>query len=172
MVVQGYGQVPVRLSEGLDVRLDQPVAAITRAKAEDGSATTGAKTTNENIHIECHDGTVYDCSAAIVTVPLGVLKNRQIRFTPPLPEWKEKAIQHLGFGLLNKLVLVFEKPFWDTTVGLFGYVGSGEEGSFAKGYDLKAYRSSRGKFYMFWNCIVVSGLPVLGKQLPLHTIVT
>ncbi|KAF9373059.1 hypothetical protein CPB97_000829 [Podila verticillata] len=161
MVVQGYGQVPVRLSEGLDVRLGQPVASITRAKAEDVSTTTGAKTTNESIHIECHDGTVYDCSAAIVTVPLGVLKNRQIRFTPPLPEWKETAIQHLGFGLLNKLVLVFEKPFWDTTVGLFGYVGSGEEGSFAKGYNLKAYRSSRGKFYMFWNCIVVSGLPVL-----------
>ncbi|KAF9305788.1 hypothetical protein BGZ74_008867 [Mortierella antarctica] len=161
MVVQGYGQVPVRLSEGLDVRLDKPVTAITRAKAEDVSTTAGAKKTNENIHIECGDGTVYDCSAAIVTVPLGVLKNRQIRFSPPLPEWKEKAIQHLGFGLLNKLVLVFEKPFWDTTVGLFGYVGSGEEGSFAKGYDLKAYRSSRGKFYMFWNCIVVSGLPVL-----------
>ncbi|KAG0019789.1 hypothetical protein BGZ81_009600, partial [Podila clonocystis] len=161
MVVQGYGQVPVRLSEGLDVRLDKPVTAITRAKTEDGSTTAGAKKTSENIHIECHDGTVYDCSAAIVTVPLGVLKNRQIRFTPPLPEWKEKAIQHLGFGLLNKLVLVFEKPFWDTTVGLFGYVGSGEEGSFSKGYDLKAYRSSRGKFYMFWNCIVVSGLPVL-----------
>ncbi|KAF9309882.1 hypothetical protein BG003_009187 [Podila horticola] len=161
MVVQGYGQVPVRLSEGLDVRLDKPVASITRAKAVDRSTTTGAKKTNESIHIECQDGTVYDCSAAIVTVPLGVLKNGQIRFSPPLPEWKEKAIQHLGFGLLNKLVLVFEKPFWDTTVGLFGYVGSGEEGSFAKGYDLKAYRSSRGKFYMFWNCIVVSGLPVL-----------
>ncbi|KAG0094082.1 hypothetical protein BGZ92_008491 [Podila epicladia] len=161
MVVQGYGQVPVRLSEGLDVRFDKPVATITRAKAEDGSTTARVKTTNENIHIECDDGTVYACSAAIVTVPLGVLKNHQIRFSPPLPEWKEKAIQHLGFGLLNKLVLVFEKPFWDTTVGLFGYVGSGEEGSFAKGYDLKAYRSSRGKFYMFWNCIVVSGLPVL-----------
>ncbi|KAF9900560.1 hypothetical protein EC991_007183 [Linnemannia zychae] len=115
----------------------------------------------EPVHIQCRDGTSYNCSAAIVTVPLGVLKSRQIHFSPPLPDWKEQAISNLGFGLLNKLVLVFDKPFWDTSVELFGYVGSGKEGSSGKGYNLKAYRSSRGKFYMYWNCVVVSGLPVL-----------
>jgi lysine-specific histone demethylase 1 len=99
-----------------------------------------------------------------VTVPLGVLKSGQIQFSPPLPDWKEQAIGNLGFGLLNKLVLVFDKPFWDTSVELFGYVGSGQEGSSGRRYNLKAYRSSRGKFYMYWNCIVVSGLPVLGKK--------
>ncbi|KAF9426477.1 hypothetical protein BGZ94_006464 [Podila epigama] len=159
MVVQGYGQVPVNLSKGLDVRLNKAVSSIKRVKGEKKGSTSEKE---KSVHVECKDGTVYDCCAAVVTVPLGVLKNRQIRFLPALPEWKEQAIQHLGYGLLNKLILVFEKPFWDTTVGLFGYVGSGGDGgTFAKGYDLKAYRSSRGKFYMFWNCVVVSGLPVL-----------
>jgi hypothetical protein len=104
------------------------------------------------------------CSVAVVTVPLGVLKSRQIYFSPPLPSWKEQAIRNLGFGLLNKLVLVFNKPFWDTTTELFGYVGGGKDGPASAAYDLNRYRSSRGKFYMFWNCMVVSGLPVLGKD--------
>ncbi|KAF9129778.1 hypothetical protein BG015_004095, partial [Linnemannia schmuckeri] len=162
MVKEGYGQVPVRLSQGLDVRLNQPVSLIERSMT---SAETGSRRRNgsdhEPIHIQCRDGSAYECSAVVVTVPLGVLKSGQIQFSPSLPHWKEQAISNLGFGLLNKLVLVFDKPFWDTSVELFGYVGSGREGSSGKGYNLKAYRSSRGKFYMYWNCIVVSGLPVL-----------
>jgi len=165
MVKEGYGQVPVRLSQGLDVRLEQAVSLIER------NPTTSKHIIHyhngqehEPIHIQCRDGTTYKCSAAVVTVPLGVLKSRQIQFYPQLPEWKEQAINNLGFGLLNKLVLVFDKPFWDSDVELFGYVGSGREGSSGRGYNLKAYRSSRGKFYMYWNCIVVSGLPVLGKH--------
>ncbi|KAF9978625.1 hypothetical protein BGZ75_009944, partial [Mortierella antarctica] len=77
-----------------------------------------------------------------------------------LPQWKEQAIRQLGFGLLNKLVLVFEKPFWNTADELFGYAGSGKKVR-SEDYSRKAYRSCRGKFYMFWNCMEVSGLPVL-----------
>ena len=39
----------------------------------------------------------------LVTVPLGVLKSQAITFQPPLPEWKQQAINNLGFGLLNKV---------------------------------------------------------------------
>ena len=39
----------------------------------------------------------------IVTVPLGVLKNGDIAFKPPLPDWKLTAIQQLGNGNLNKV---------------------------------------------------------------------
>lgn len=162
MVVRGYGQIPVALSQGLDIHLNTPVSSIERSNASTKSkhCTHSVAQDKEPIHINCRDGTTFNCSIAVVTVPLGVLKSRQINFSPPLPPWKEQAIQHLGFGLLNKLVLVFDKPFWDTTTELFGYVGSGKEGSSA-GYDLNSYRSSRGKFYMFWNCMVVAGLPVL-----------
>jgi len=34
----------------------------------------------------------------VITVPLGVLKRQTIRFDPPLPEAKRKAIERLGFG--------------------------------------------------------------------------
>jgi monoamine oxidase len=44
----------------------------------------------------------------LVTVPLGVLKKQAIDFVPPLPRAKMDAIDIVGFGLLNKAVL-----YWD-----------------------------------------------------------
>ncbi|CAI5439037.1 unnamed protein product [Caenorhabditis angaria] len=34
-------------------------------------------------------------------------------FSPPIPDYKANAIQSMGNGLLNKVVLLFEKPFWE-----------------------------------------------------------
>lgn len=48
----------------------------------------------------------------IVTVPLGVLKAGTIAFDPVLPQAKVDAIQRLGFGVLDKVVLTFDEPFW------------------------------------------------------------
>jgi lysine-specific histone demethylase 1 len=41
----------------------------------------------------------------LITLPLGVLKAmpETVQFHPPLPEWKTKAIDRMGFGNLNKV---------------------------------------------------------------------
>ncbi|KAF9557507.1 hypothetical protein EC968_007607 [Mortierella alpina] len=172
MVKEGYGQVPILLSQGLDVRLNKVVTKIKHAASSPLPSTTPRTRTSQGDHAEqgdyaepvqvkCRDGTSLECSAVVITVPLGVLKSKQIAFSPGLPQWKEQAIRQLGFGLLNKLVLVFEKPFWNLADELFGYARNGEEVRSAEDYDRRAYRSCRGKFYMFWNCMEVSGLPVL-----------
>jgi monoamine oxidase len=44
----------------------------------------------------------------LVTVPLGVLKARRIQFIPELPRSKTNAIDYIGFGSLNKIVLYWE----------------------------------------------------------------
>ena len=41
----------------------------------------------------------------LVTLPVGVLKEGSVEFVPPLPESKQRAIEKIGFGLLNKCVL-------------------------------------------------------------------
>ena len=51
--------------------------------------------------------------AVIVTVPLGVLKRGTVQFTPALPTAKRKAIQRLGMGVLDKVYLKFDRPFWE-----------------------------------------------------------
>ncbi|MBA4147686.1 MAG: FAD-dependent oxidoreductase [Verrucomicrobia bacterium] len=49
--------------------------------------------------------------AAIVTLPLGVLKARAVTFEPALPD-KEEAVAGLEFGNAIKLTLVFRRPWW------------------------------------------------------------
>lgn len=59
-----------------------------------------------------------DFDFVIVTVPLGVLKERKLDlFVPQLPADKIRAIDALGFGLCNKIYLEFESKdiFWEPT---------------------------------------------------------
>ena len=44
----------------------------------------------------------------LCTVPLGVLKAKSLQFTPPLPLPKCQAIERLGMGIYNKVVLVWK----------------------------------------------------------------
>ncbi|XP_071696335.1 polyamine oxidase 2-like [Rutidosis leptorrhynchoides] len=98
LMVRGYQPVVNTLAKGLDIRLNHRVKKINRR-------TSGVKVTVEN-------GTTFFADAAIVAVPLGVLKSNTISFEPRLPRWKEEAISDLGIGIENKIVLHFEKVFW------------------------------------------------------------
>lgn len=71
----------------------------------------------------CQNGKVIRGDAVVVTVPLGVLKKRKIAFNPKLPAHKESAIDRLGFGVLNKVTMLFPSAFWmgdKVSIG-FGY---------------------------------------------------
>lgn len=46
----------------------------------------------------------------IVTVSTGVLANRQIEFTPALPDWKRAAIAGLPMGSCTRIALRYDKP--------------------------------------------------------------
>ena len=50
-------------------------------------------------------GEKFAADIVLVTAPLGCLKAGQIDFAPKLPAWKTEAIQKLGFGTLNKVIL-------------------------------------------------------------------
>ena len=150
-VVGGYQQVPRalwRYPDLLDVRTDKAVRSIRY----------GAAHQHQKATIVCEDGEMFEADKIVLTVPLGVLKQQSIQFEPKLPDWKAGAVSRLGFGLLNKIVLVFEKPFWDVSRDMFGLLRSPRSGN---GITQDDYRSGRGQFYLFWNCVQTSGLPVL-----------
>ncbi len=50
-------------------------------------------------------------AAAVIALPLGVLKSGDVSFEPSLAG-KEKAIQTMEFGNVTKLVLRFHRPVW------------------------------------------------------------
>lgn len=98
--------------------------------------------------VRVHTGAgVFEADAAIVTVPLGVLKRPdQLRFQPPLPSRKQAAIQRLGFGCLNKVMLLFPHCFWGDR-DMFGHVNSDT--------------SQRGRYFLFYAYHGISGGAVL-----------
>ena len=94
----GYGSVVDAMASGLDVRLDWPVARV--------------DLTDEGVSVSSDAGQTETGSHVVVAVPLGVLKNQLLTFTPPLPPERTEAVARLGFGRYEKVVLRFATPFW------------------------------------------------------------
>ncbi|XP_031502678.1 lysine-specific histone demethylase 1 homolog 2-like [Nymphaea colorata] len=92
-------------------------------------------------------GQAFQADMVICTVPLGVLKRRSITFSPELPKRKLDAIDRLGFGLLNKVAMIFPHVFWGEELDTFGCINDDS--------------SRRGEFYLFYCCHMVSGAPVI-----------
>lgn len=56
-----------------------------------------------------------EAHVVLCTLPLGVLKHGDVEFSPPLPEFKRKAIAALGMGTENRVAMLFDPskaPFW------------------------------------------------------------
>ncbi len=125
----GYARLLDPLAEGIDVRLSTPVSSISWG---DGAAVTTPA------------GDEATADAVICTVPLGVLKWGAPTFDPALPHEYREAVDRLGFGLLDKLVLVFEEPFWPEDVESIAIVARPEDE------------------WAWWvNLLPVSGIPAL-----------
>jgi len=72
--------------------------------------------TNSTIIIETLNGDKFEGDYVIITVPLGVLKNKMIFFNPPLPQKKLDAIEQIGFSGTLKINIKFKKPLWPLNV--------------------------------------------------------
>ncbi|KAF4381615.1 hypothetical protein F8388_021243 [Cannabis sativa] len=124
LMVRGYLPVVNTLAKGLDVRLSHRVTKIARRY-------NGVKVTVEN-------GTTFVADAAVIAIPLGVLKANVIKFEPKLPDWKEAAIADLGVGIENKIVLHFEKVFWPNVE----FLGVVAETSYGCSYFLNLHKAT------------------------------
>lgn len=58
------------------------------------------------------DGTTYKAAKVIITVPLGVLQEQAITFSPAIPDYIAAA-NDIGWGTVIKTVLHFQQPFWE-----------------------------------------------------------
>lgn len=72
---------------------------------------TAVNIRNNDVEIITNKNNFY-ADAVVITVPLGVLKKNKITFNPPLPDYKQKALNNLGMGLFNITAMKFAKEFW------------------------------------------------------------
>lgn len=106
---KGYHRLAAHLADGLTIQLGTEVTRIT----DDGT----------RVQLDTSRG-AHSGDRVIVTVPLGVLKTGAIAFAPALPAAKLTAIERLGVGVLDKVVLGFDEPFWPRSPDVIGLAGA------------------------------------------------
>ncbi|KAI3397854.1 hypothetical protein diail_10255 [Diaporthe ilicicola] len=151
MIVGGYQSVARGLSmlpTPLSIRQKAPVKRIVYTAEE---ATGPAR-------IDLEDGQSIEADYVVNTIPLGVLKLGGIEFQPPLPAWKTDAIGRLGFGVLNKVILVYKDAFWDKDRDIFGTLQTPTN---RLSLNQKDYISRRGRFFQWFNVSNTTGMPCL-----------
>ncbi|MGB1252108.1 MAG: flavin monoamine oxidase family protein [Candidatus Promineifilaceae bacterium] len=115
---------------------------------ETGVVVEGVDYSAEKVTLQTNKG-IYTADQVVITVPLGVLKADHIHFNPPLPQEKQDAIQRIGFGKAEKLLLRFDDFYWPKEKEQFMYIPD----------DGKQYFSS-------WsNPGVYCGVPILAAYL-------
>lgn len=108
LITNGYDALPQSLADGLAIELNTPVTAI--AQRDDGVVVRAGDTS-------------FRGPAAIVTVPLGVLKAGAIAFDPPLPHAHTRAVTALGFGALSKSFFRVDQRTWNMDNAFYQYIG-------------------------------------------------
>ncbi|KAF9406177.1 hypothetical protein HW555_013360 [Spodoptera exigua] len=95
----------------LDIKLKKEVTQI-----------SWSKDPSQDVVVTCKDGSSYRAKNAIVTVSLGVLKERHARlFVPSLPTEKDIAIDKMSIGVVLKIILQFEYN-WFSNIPSFAYI--------------------------------------------------
>lgn len=75
-----------------------------------------------HVTVKTHDHT-YTANKVLVTVPINILQNESIQFSPALPAYTAAA-QQIGWGTVIKFNLLFKQAFWKKDIG---FVLSDEE---------------------------------------------
>ena len=101
-ILDGYDSYYLRLAQGLQIRLNAVVQSVAWA---------------ETVTIMTTDGRRYEGDAAIVTLPVGVLKAGKVEFLPELPPGKRDALAGLQMGPVMKMIYEFDKPILDRSIG-------------------------------------------------------
>ncbi|MBT3174810.1 MAG: FAD-dependent oxidoreductase [Lentimicrobiaceae bacterium] len=106
IVTNGYDRIADYLAKGLNIELNKKVTGIDYSASKVLVSTTDQE---------------FSADYVIVTVPLGVLKNNVVNFTPSLSGNIQNSINNLKMGSVNKFLCVWDTPFWDTNLQYIGY---------------------------------------------------
>lgn len=98
-------------------KLEERTLAHASCRIRTGAPVTDIDRDESGVSATLASGEVVRGRVGVVTIPLGVLKANSVSFTPPLPTAKRNAIDRLGFGLLNKVILRYSTNFWAAAPG-------------------------------------------------------
>jgi monoamine oxidase len=105
----GYDALPQWIAAGLDVRLGWTVRTV--------------RWRPDRVTVVSEAGEEVSASAAICTLPVGVLKSGAVGFEPDLPAAKWRALAGLEMGAVLKILYRFRERFWPDDLTMLGCDG-------------------------------------------------
>ena len=123
VIPKGYSTIIEYLKNGLDIRLNQVVSSVNRVGNGFNVITKGS---------------TYLADVVVCALPLGVLKSGSVSFSPEISTSKKNAIQKIGMGAVNKIILEYPSVFWDESKQYINYF-SAIKGNFSYIINLKTY---------------------------------
>ncbi len=131
----GFVQLLDDARRGLDIRFETPV--------------TGLQWSDTGVVATLGNGDRLDAERAVVTLPVGLLRDGRFRLDPPMPPDQQKALSRLGYGagVLAKVYLRFPHVFWPEKSKWFGRLPDAPD--------------RRGTFNTFVSHTEETGLPIL-----------
>ncbi|WP_063320090.1 FAD-dependent oxidoreductase [Pseudovibrio sp. Ad13] len=106
VLVDGYDRLLEPLTHGIPILNRKPVQRI-------------AYHDRVGVFVQT-DKEIFESDFVIVTVPLGVLKAKDIEFIPPLPKIHRNAIERVGMGDVTKIAMKFDELHWPEKTQYFG----------------------------------------------------
>ncbi|XP_045161806.2 uncharacterized protein LOC123526626 [Mercenaria mercenaria] len=71
---------------------------------------------DDSVRVFTDDGRMLEADFDVATFSLGVLQQREVKFSPPLPPKKQLVIDMFGFCRFTHIYLQFPRSFWDETM--------------------------------------------------------
>jgi len=103
----------IYIAEGQShITIFNSVFAGIRDKIKYNTPVTSIDYTGDLVDIRDSNGEVHSADKVVITVPIPILKDGTISFTPGLPGSKLNAIQNLGMDAGMKVALAFNANFW------------------------------------------------------------
>ncbi|KAJ8316671.1 hypothetical protein KUTeg_005777, partial [Tegillarca granosa] len=131
-----YGSDTVLL-DGFDQIVDASMVEVNKKKGK--------------VLVRTEDLIQYEADIVVVALPIGVLQNKQVHFEPPLPKEWYRAMNNVGVGSTNTVILEFDEVFWPKDVSNFMIVPTSPE--------------DRGLFQHWSNSYVTIEKPMLSGSL-------
>jgi monoamine oxidase len=105
---RSMGAIIEAMAQNIHVRLSCPVTHADYSEAASGRADPR----RGGVVLTTGDGRKLRCRAAVFTVPLPILQQGVIGFTPALPPPKQAALSRIRMGNVIKIIVGFREKFW------------------------------------------------------------
>lgn len=133
-IVDGYRGIyealaqSIRQHKGSEIKLSQEVVSVSLSEDED-MVTVQTKDPRA-VDGKQNASSSYTADYAVCTLPLGVLQQHPPAFSPPLSLRRKEALQRLQMGLLNKIIVTYDKCFWPESQVFLSFLPSQASESF------------------------------------------